>query len=59
MVMEKELRTNAVHLGQEEQYQIRKNIIRLSKKNKSSKEIAEILDVSFLGHPRRCMLRQH
>lgn len=47
MVMEKELRTNAVHLGQEEQYQIRKNIIRLSKKNKSSKEIAEILDVSL------------
>ena len=45
--MEKKLRTNAVHLGQEEQYQIRKSIIRLSKEGKRSKEIAEILDVSL------------
>ena len=45
--MEKELRTNAKHLTQGEQYQIRKNIVRLSEKGKSSKEIAEILDVSL------------
>lgn len=45
--MEKELRTNAVHVGQEEQYQIRKSIIRLSKEGRSTKEIAEILDVSL------------
>lgn len=45
--MENELRTNAVRLSPEEQYQIRKNIIRLSKKGKSNEEIAEILDVSL------------
>jgi len=45
--MEKELKTNAVHLSQEEQYQIRRNIIRLCKKGKTNDEIAEILDVSL------------
>lgn len=45
--MESELKTNAVELSQEAQYEIRKNIIRLSKKGKTSKEIAEILDVSL------------
>ena len=44
--MEKELRTNAKHLSPEEQFQIRKSIIRLSKQGKTVKEIAEILDVS-------------
>ena len=44
--MENELRTNAVKLSPEEQYQIRKSIIRLSKKGKTNGEIAEILDVS-------------
>ncbi len=44
--MEKELRTNAVKLSQNEQYQIRKHIVRLLKKGKSNSEIAEILDVS-------------
>jgi len=45
--MDNELKTNAVTLSPDEQYQIRKNIIRLSKKDKDSKEIAEILDVSL------------
>jgi len=45
--MDNELKTNAVLLSPEEQYQIRKNIIRISKQGKSSKEIAEILDVSL------------
>ena len=45
--METELKTNAVRLSQEEQYQIRKSIIRLWKKDKSNNEIAEILDVSL------------
>lgn len=45
--MENELRTNAVHLSPEEQYQIRRNIIRLSKQSKNNDEIAEILDVSL------------
>jgi transposase len=45
--MEKELKTNAVTLSPDEQYQIRKNIIRLSKKKKDNQEIAEILDVSL------------
>lgn len=45
--MENELKTNAVHQSPEEQYQIRKSIIRLSKKGKSNVEIAEILDVSL------------
>ena len=44
--MEKELRTNAVSLSPEEQYQIRKSIVRLWKKGKSNEEIAETLDVS-------------
>lgn len=45
--MENELKTNAVTLSPGEQYQIRKNIIRLSNNNKSNKEIAEILDISL------------
>jgi transposase len=44
--MEKELRTNAKRLSPEEQYQIRKSIIRLSKQGKKVKEIAMLLDVS-------------
>lgn len=44
--MENELKTQAVKLSQSEQYQIRKNIVRLLKKGKSNSEIAEILDVS-------------
>lgn len=44
--MENELKTNAVKLSPEEQYQIRKSIVRLSKKGKENGEIAEILDVS-------------
>ena len=47
MDMENELRVNAVRLSPEEQYQIRKSIIRLSEKEKSNEEIAEILDVSL------------
>jgi transposase len=45
--METELKVNAVELSQEAQYEIRKNIIRLSKKGSANKEIAEILDVSL------------
>lgn len=45
--MEKELKTDAVRLSPKEQYQIRKSIIRLSKKGNKNKEIAEILDVSL------------
>jgi DNA-binding NarL/FixJ family response regulator len=44
--MENELRTNAVRLSPEQQYEIRKGIIRLYKKGKDIKEIAEMLDVS-------------
>jgi transposase len=44
--MEKELRTNAKRLSPEEQFQIRKSIIRLSKDGKKVKEIAILLDVS-------------
>lgn len=44
--MEDELKTNAVKLRPEEQYQIRKSIVRLSKLGKKNGEIAEILDVS-------------
>lgn len=47
--MEKELRTNARHLSPEEQYTIRKNIVRLLKTGKTGKEIAKLLDVSE-GH---------
>jgi transposase len=45
--MENELKTNAVQLSPEEQYQIRKSIIRLSKNGKENGEIAEILDISL------------
>jgi transposase len=44
--MENELRTNAVRLSPEEQYQIRKSIVRLWKQGKNNPEIAETLDVS-------------
>ena len=44
--MDNELKTNAVHLSQDEQYQIRKNIVRLHKQGKIPKEIVIILDVS-------------
>ena len=40
------MKTNAVKLSPDEQYQIRKSIIRLSKNGKTNGEIAEILDVS-------------
>ena len=46
---ESELKTNAVKLSPDEQYQIRKSIVRLSKKGKTNGEIAEILDVSEKG----------
>jgi len=45
--MDNELKTNAVSLSPEEQYQVRKSIIRLSKQGKNNTEIAEILDVSL------------
>jgi len=45
--MENELKTNAVRLSQEQQYELRKSIIRLSKSGKKNPEIAEILDVSL------------
>jgi transposase len=45
--MENELKTEAARLSPEEQYQIRKSIIRLSKIGKKNEEIAEILDVSL------------
>jgi len=45
--MDNELKTNAASLSPKEQYQVRKNIIRISKQGKSSKEISEILDVSL------------
>ena len=44
--MEDELKTNAKHLNQTTQFEIRKSIIRLDKQGKSTKEIAEILNVS-------------
>jgi len=44
--MENELRTNAVRLSPEQQYQIRKSIVRLLKQGKSNNEVAAILDVS-------------
>jgi len=44
--MDNELKTNAVTLSPEEQYQIRKSIVRLWKKGKSNSEIVETLDVS-------------
>jgi len=45
--MRKEYRTNAKRLGPEEQFLIRKSIIRLSKQGKKAKEVAEALDVSL------------
>jgi transposase len=44
--MENELKTNAKRISPEEQFQLRKSIIRLEKQGKKTKEIAEILDVS-------------
>jgi len=44
--MENELRTDAKHLSPKEQFQIRKNIIRLSSQGKTAVETAKILDVS-------------
>ncbi len=45
--MEEALRTEAWRQSQQEQYQIRKSIIRLWKQGKNKAEIAEILDVSL------------
>ena len=45
VVMEKELRTNAVTLSPEAQYDLRRSMVRLSKRGKAPDEIAEILDV--------------
>ncbi len=45
--MDNELRTEAVRLSPEEQYQIRKSIIRLSRSGMENEAIAEILDVSL------------
>ena len=44
--MENELKTNAVSLSPNEQYQIRKSIVRLVKQGKNNEEIADVLDVS-------------
>jgi len=44
--MEKELKTNAKTLSPDEQYQIRKSIVRMSSQGKKPVEIAAILDVS-------------
>ncbi len=44
--MSDELKTNAKHASPEEQFQLRKSIVRLSKAGKKPAEIAEILDVS-------------
>lgn len=44
--MEDELKTNAVRLSPNEQYQIRKNMVRLLKSGKNNSEIAKLLDVS-------------
>ncbi len=44
--MENELRTNAVRLSPDEQYQIRKSIVRLLKQGVSNEDIAVTLDVS-------------
>jgi len=41
-----ELRTNAKHLSPDEQYQIRKNIVRLLKKGHAPNEVVNMLDVS-------------
>jgi transposase len=47
--MENELKTDAKHASPREQYQIRKNIVRLLKSGKNGREIAKLLDVSE-GH---------
>ena len=44
--MDNGLRTNALKATAEEQYQIRKNIVRLLKLGKNGREIAIMLDVS-------------
>lgn len=41
-----ELRTNAKHLSPDEQYQLRKSIVRLLKKGQAPNEVIRILDVS-------------
>ena len=41
-----ELRTNAKHVSQAQQYEIRKNIVRLLKKGHKPSEVAAIVDVS-------------
>lgn len=41
-----ELRTNAQHLSQSEQYQLRKTIVRLLKKGTATSEVAKTLDVT-------------
>lgn len=45
-MIKEELRTNAKHLSPDAQYELRKSIIRLSKKRIRVKEIASTLDVS-------------
>jgi transposase len=47
--MENELKTNAKYASPQEQYQIRKNIVRLLIAGKNGREIAKLLDVSE-GH---------
>jgi len=47
--MEEELKTSAKRASPQEQYQIRKNIVRLLKTGKNGREIAKLLDVSE-GH---------
>ena len=44
--MENELKTNAKYLSPEEQFQIRKSIIRLHKQGRKTREIKVVLDVS-------------
>ena len=44
--MENDLKTNAIQLTPDEQYLVRKNIVRLNKQGKKPAEIAVILDVS-------------
>jgi transposase len=44
--MENELRTQAVKLSPDEQYQIRKSIVRMAKQGKTNPQIAQALDVS-------------
>ena len=44
--MDNELEITAKKLSPQEQFLIRKNIVRLLKKNKTNSEIAELLDVS-------------